>query len=145
MDEKEKELELEKKMQLIAAECGDEINQAIPMYEDPTRYSVKDLLKMSSLQWKMMEAPTAEERAALKKEFAEVRKQIRLLPDAPERIYLWKEGNMPVQTVYTENLDTGMTTSRISVLICWKCFWMRAPRRWGRLSWSQAAAMASAP
>ncbi len=103
MDEREKELELEKRMQLIAAECGDEINLAIPMYEDPTRYPVKELLKMSSLQWRMMEAETPEERAALKVKFAEARKQMRLLPDAPERIYLWKEGNMPVQTEYTEN------------------------------------------
>lgn len=87
----------------IAVECGYEINRAVSMYEDPTRYPVEELVKLYGIQQKIMEAQTPEERSALKKEFAAAEEQIRPLPDAPERIYLWKEGNMPVQTEYTVN------------------------------------------
>lgn len=84
-------------------ECGDEVNLAILMYEDPTRYPVNELVELFKLQNEMMDAATTEERMALKVRFAEKRRSIKLLPDAPERIYLWPEGNMPTQTEYTEN------------------------------------------
>ena len=40
----------------FAAACGDEINQAIPMYEDPTRYPVKELVALFLLQQEMAAA-----------------------------------------------------------------------------------------
>lgn len=86
-------------------EFGEEINKAIPLYEDPTRYPVEQLVELFKFQWNFKEAKTQEEKDALKKEFAARRDAIRLLPNAPERVYLWNEGNMPTQTVYTENPD----------------------------------------
>ena len=85
---------------------GDVINLAIPKYEDPTRYPVRELLDLFHSQGKFR-APglSQEEKDALKQDFLSRLDAIRLLPDAPERIYLWNEGNMPQETEYTENPD----------------------------------------
>ncbi len=95
--------EIMKKMAAFRAECGDEINLAIPLYEDPTRYPIDELVALFHIQQRLMAAETSEERAAIKAEFAAARKKIKLLPNAPDRIPLWEEGNMPTQTEYTEN------------------------------------------
>ena len=54
-------------------------------------------------QQKFKETNIPEEKSRLKREFAAKCDAIHLLPNAPERVYLWKAGNMPVQTVYTDN------------------------------------------
>jgi len=95
--------EMMARMMEFRKECGDELNLAVPMYEDVTRYPIAELIDLWGLQEKMMRAETPEERSALKKQFAEARKSIKLLPDAPDRIYLWAEDNYPVQTEYTDN------------------------------------------
>ena len=91
---------LMKKRREFAAACGDEVNLAVPLYEDPTRYPVEELLALYKLQRQMMDEEDPKKRAALKARFKELRESIRLLPDAPERIYLWKPGNMPRDTEY---------------------------------------------
>ncbi len=95
--------ELMRKRREFAAACGDEVNKAIPLYEDPTRYPVEELIALFKVQQRMMDAEDPEARSSLKKQFAELRQSIRLLPDAPERVYLWPEGNMPKDTDYTQN------------------------------------------
>jgi len=96
--------ELMRKRRAFALACGDEVNQAIPLYEDPTRYPVEELIALFKLQQQMMDTEEPGARAALKARFSEMRKSIRLLPDAPERIYLWPEGNMPKDTEYYSDL-----------------------------------------
>lgn len=104
MQEFEKRLqEMMERTKQFREECGDEVNLAIPMYEDPTRYPVQELIGLYQIQERMMSAQTSGERATIKAEFSAARKKIRLLPDAPERIYLWPEGNIPTQTEYTDN------------------------------------------
>ena len=90
--------EMMKKMAAFRAECGDEINRAIPLYEDPTRYPIDELVALFHIQQRLMAAETSEQRAAIKAEFAAAREKIELLPNAPDRIMLWPEGNMPTQT-----------------------------------------------
>ena len=90
-------------MQQMREELGADINLAISKYEDPTRYPVEKLVKLFQAQTQMMREEDPEKRQALRAAFATQRDAIALLPGAPERIYLWPEGNMPVQTVYTEN------------------------------------------
>ena len=98
--------EMRKAMLAFNKEFGSEINQAIPMYEDPTRYNIKDLLDLAAFQRKFREPDlTQEQKDELKKEFAEKRAAVRLLPDAPDRIYLWDPENVPTETIYTENPD----------------------------------------
>ena len=96
--------ELMRKRREFALACGDEVNRAIPLYEDPTRYPVEELIALFRLQREMMDTEEPAARAALKEKFAEKRKSIRLLPNAPERIYLWPEGNMPKDTEYYSDL-----------------------------------------
>ena len=95
--------EIMRKRWEFAAACGDEVNKAIPLYEDPTRYPVEELVALYKLQQRMMDAETPGERAALKEQFSVMRRGVRLLPGAPERVWLWPEGNMPRDTEYTEN------------------------------------------
>lgn len=86
-------------------EFGGEINLAIPKYEDPTRYDVEALADLFRFQWKLKQAESQQEKDRLKAEFAARRDAIKPLPNAPQRVYLWQEGNMPAQTVYVENPD----------------------------------------
>ena len=103
---KKKYEEMRKAMLAFNKEFGGEINKAIPKYEDPTRYPVDKLVELFKFQWKFREpGHTQEEKDALKKEFAAMRDAIELLPDAPERIYLYPEGNLPSETVYTDNAE----------------------------------------
>lgn len=85
------------------AEFGGEINLAIPKYEDPTRYPVEELIELFKFQQKFSMSLPEAERAALKAEFARKRDAIRLLPGAPERVYLWKENNIPAESDYQDN------------------------------------------
>ncbi len=103
---KKKYEEMRKAMLAFNKEFGGEINKAIPKYEDPTRYPVDKLVELFKFQWKFREpGHTQEEKDALKKEFAAMRDAIELLPDAPERVYLYKEGSIPSETVYTDNSE----------------------------------------
>lgn len=108
MDDKVKEM-YEKMRKARIAFCKDfgaEVNKAIPMYEDPTRYPVQELIDLFKYQWNFRkEGLTQEEKDAYKAEFARRRDAIRPLENAPDRIYLWPEGKMPQETVYTENPD----------------------------------------
>lgn len=99
--------EMRKAMLAFNKEFGGEINKAIPMYEDPTRYPVQELIDLFKFQWKFKENAnaSAEIKAELKKEYAARRDAIKLLPNAPDRIYLWNEGNMPAETEYTDNAE----------------------------------------
>ena len=102
----EKYKQMREAMKAFRKEFGEEINKAIPLYEDPTRYPVQDLLALSAIQQEFRkEGLSEEEKAELKRRSAEKRDSIRLLPDAPERIWLWPEGNMPKETVYESNPD----------------------------------------
>ena len=98
--------EYEKMMKARAAfnlEFGCEINLAIPKYEEPTRFPVERLVELFKLQAKFQDAGTVDEKASLKKAFADLRDSIQPLPNAPDRVYLWKEGNIPTETDYTDN------------------------------------------
>ena len=85
-------------------EFGREINKAIPLYEDPTRYPVEALVNLFRFQMKFRRPGlTEEEKEKLKQRFSELRDAICPLPDAPDRIYLFAEDNIPEETDYTDN------------------------------------------
>ena len=83
-------------------EFGAEINKAIPLYEDPTRYPVDRLIELFKFQQGFRSAQTQAGKDALKKEFAARRDAIAPLPNT-RRIRI-----------------ISTTTSRISVPIIWK-------------------------
>lgn len=86
-------------------EYGKELNKAITLYEDPTRYPVEDLIALAQLQFKMMKEEDDEQRDLLHTQFMDKLESIKLIENAPERIWLWPEGKMPVNTPYVENDD----------------------------------------
>ena len=98
-------LEIMRKRWEFAAACGDEVNKAIPLYEDPTRYPVEALIALFKLQQEMMDAPTPEERSELKAKFSEMRRSIRLLPGAPEELIGKLEDNIFLMDQLTTILD----------------------------------------
>ena len=95
------------------AEYGHLINRAIPLYEDPTRYNVGQLVDLFNLQWEMVRAADDETRKEKMAAFEKAIDAVKPLTDAPQRVYLWKEGTvgetpdeagvMPQETVYEEN------------------------------------------
>ena len=105
-DLKKRYEEMQKARRAFCREFGAEINKAIPKYEDPTRYPVQELIDLFKFSWKFRDPGLSQEdKDRLKAEFIAKRDAIEPLPGAPERVYLWKEGNMPQETVYTENPD----------------------------------------
>lgn len=85
------------------AEYGHLINRAIPLYEDPTRYNTRELVELSKLQFEMMKAPDDALRQEKMREFEAAIAAVKPLPGAPERVYLYPDGNIPTETEYTEN------------------------------------------
>ena len=73
--------------------------------EDVIAYDEQEVVKICLLKDKLMYEATLEEAkeiaAELKGRVANVKKR----PNAPERIYLWDEGNMPSETDFTDNSD----------------------------------------
>ena len=87
------------------AEYGHLINRAVALYEDPTRYDVRQLVDLFMLQHRMMKASDDEDRKGLMEEFEQAIEAVKPLPGAPERIYLYEKDNIPAETDYTENPD----------------------------------------
>lgn len=85
------------------AEYGHLINRAIGLYEDPTRYSVRALVDLFTLQFRMMRAEDSQTRHSLMAEFSAAMDAIHPVANAPERVYLYQDDNMPADTAYTEN------------------------------------------
>ena len=92
-------------MKEVNKQFGPERHAAIPLYEDPTRYPVDQLVELALLDRRITECRSFDERAVLISRFSELRRSIRLKDNAPERIYLWPEGKMPQSTNYIDNSD----------------------------------------
>ena len=71
------------------------------LYEDVLCYPIEKLLKLAELDMRMSRDPSPENMEAFKKLADEIRANP--LPDAPETVYLWPDGNMPEESGYTDN------------------------------------------
>ena len=78
------------------------IHQAVPFYEDVPCYEVEDLVSLYELEQALFSCKE-EEKETLKEQFSSCLASLKKKPDAPEKILLWKEGNMPSHTDYQEN------------------------------------------
>ncbi|MBR0086277.1 MAG: hypothetical protein IJL98_00885, partial [Lachnospiraceae bacterium] len=72
---------------------------------DTPRYEVEDVVQLSYLEGRVMRSETLEEAKEAAAAYKELAGKARIRENAPERIYLWKEGNMPAETDYTDNSD----------------------------------------
>ncbi len=77
-------------------------HQAVPFYEDVPCYDVDTLVKLHELEDKLF-AGRDEEKDAIKGQYTALLSTLQKKPDAPEQIFLWKDGNMPEHTEYPEN------------------------------------------
>jgi acetyl esterase/lipase len=86
-----------------------EFKRAVPniveIFDDTPRYDENAVRRLEKLESEYAGTQDAEARARMRGEAASIAAAIALRPDAPERIYLWPEGRMPVKTPYTDNSD----------------------------------------
>ncbi|MCD7807426.1 MAG: GDSL-type esterase/lipase family protein, partial [Lachnospiraceae bacterium] len=78
---------------------------AVPLFENPIDYPVKELAEMCRLAFAVRECENREERQKLQETFVSMRKDLEVSYRSKSRIFLWPEGKMPRETVYTENPD----------------------------------------
>ena len=78
---------------------------AVEIFDDTPCYDEEDVRRMEKIESEYYMCDDASGREEMRTEFLKIVKGIRRRADAPERIYLWPEGKMPVRTAYTDNSD----------------------------------------
>lgn len=96
-EERYRQMQLEQKA--FKLKFGRELIKAAEILEDCTMYPPEDILELNTLTNNLRGDESLFD--ALKVRLSTMKK----LPNAPERIYLWPEGNMPKMTEYTDNSD----------------------------------------
>ncbi|NMA65139.1 MAG: alpha/beta hydrolase [Clostridiaceae bacterium] len=79
--------------------------EAVPLFDDILCYPVEEVVQLARISSKIYKTDSTEERSCLIQEFKAKRESIRLIENAPSRLYLWPEGKMPQLTEYTSNRD----------------------------------------
>lgn len=73
--------------------------------EDILIYDEEEVVELARLESRLRKEATYEEAVVLAGRIREIVENIHKRPVAPERIYLWPEGNMPAETQYTDNSE----------------------------------------
>lgn len=84
-------------------EFGEFSRPSIEIFDDTPRYVEEEVVRLVKLQDSYGNCDDPEGRAKIRDEFIELMNSMRPREDAPERIYLWDEGNAPAITEYKEN------------------------------------------
>lgn len=77
--------------------------KAVPFFEDAPCYPSEQLVRLRNLGRQMEIDADNERRKGLLQEFCTLRDSLTRKGNAPKRIYLWPEGEMPVMTQYKDN------------------------------------------
>ena len=77
--------------------------KAVPFFEDAPCYPAEQLVRLRNLGRQMEIDADSETRKGLLQEFCMLRDSLKRKENAPKRIYLWPEGEMPVMTQYKDN------------------------------------------
>ncbi len=93
------------KMKKINQEFGPEKCKAIEIWESTPCYNEAQVVALAKLSNRIQMECTDEERPGVIREFARLRDQVQPRENAPEKIWLWPEGNMPSETEYTDNSE----------------------------------------
>lgn len=102
--------EMNKRMEPVRKIFGPVKNKAVPVFEDCANYPTEKVVALVKLA-RAIEAPAYAGNIDLNitkektEQFREMLEAIRPLENAKRRIYLWKEGNMPVLTDYKDNSE----------------------------------------
>lgn len=90
---------------MLKKAVAEERLKAVPFFEDAPCYPVKELVRMWRLG-RQLEAETDNKTCmAQLQEFCMLRDSLQKKENAPQRIYLWSDGRMPVMTEYEDNSD----------------------------------------
>ena len=81
------------------------LHKAVPYFEDAPCYELKSVLELQKLYAELRDLKILEKLNDTMENFEEKMNQMVLKKEAPEKIYLWKEGNMPSLGNYTENTN----------------------------------------
>ncbi len=85
------------------------VNQAqhrsVPFFEDIPCYPAEEIVELHGMRRRMLEEKDPARQEQLADEYNAFLDALKKLPDAPERVYLWQEGNMPSSGKYLENPD----------------------------------------
>jgi len=81
-----------------------ELHRAVTFFEDAPCYPTDQLVTLHGMNRRLKEGAGAEEEALLE-QFGALMDNMKRKEDAPERVYLWPEGNMPVMTDYRDNSE----------------------------------------
>lgn len=86
-------------------------HEAVKIYEDCVCYPKDELVKLYKKEAEMRAITDLDELDRRVSEFGEVIDEVgsRRFSEVPQRIILWKEGNMPAETEYTDNSDLRYT------------------------------------
>ena len=86
-------------------------HEAVKIYEDCVCYPKDELVKLYKKEAEMRAITDLDELGRRVSEFGEVIDEVgsRRFSEVPQRIILWKEGNMPAETEYTDNSDLRYT------------------------------------
>lgn len=82
-----------------------EIPNLIEIFDDTARFDEDAVRRLEKIESMYGREDDDAIRAQMLAEAKEIAANISLRPDAPERIYLWEEGKMPIKTVFTDNSD----------------------------------------
>ncbi len=79
------------------------LHRSVPFFEDAPCYPAEKLVKLHGMRRNMLEEKDPARQEQMVKEYQAFLDGMEKLPEAPERIYLWQEGNMPASGTYLEN------------------------------------------
>ena len=80
-------------------------HRSVPYFEDAPCYPAEKLVKLHGMRREMLAEEDSVRRERLVGEYLAFLDAMEKLPDAPSRVYLWQEGNMPSSGKYLENRD----------------------------------------
>ena len=79
------------------------LHRAVTYFEAAPCYELEDVLKLQSLHWPLVQEHDPKKLVPMLEEYENRLAQIRERGDAPERLFLWQEGNMPSCGEYVSN------------------------------------------
>lgn len=97
--------EMMKRMEPVRKAFGPIKSKAVPIFEDCLNYPVQEIVALARLAHTIERTDFSPETEKNIARFGELLDKIRPIDNPSPRIYLWPEGNMPVETVYMDNSD----------------------------------------
>ena len=83
--------------------CGEALHRSVTFFEDAPCYPTEKLVRLHGMRRRLTEEADEGKKRELLREYQAFMDGMEKLPDAPERTYLWQEGNMPETGEYTDN------------------------------------------